>query len=32
MDANQLSYTYAYKLLDTGGAAALSVILLAVTC
>jgi multiple sugar transport system permease protein len=28
---NELSYTYAYSLLDTGGAAALSVILLAVT-
>ena len=28
---NELSYTYAYSQLDTGGAAALSVILLAVT-
>jgi multiple sugar transport system permease protein len=28
---NELSYTYAYRLLDTGGAAALSVILLAAT-
>jgi multiple sugar transport system permease protein len=28
---NELSYTYAYSLLDTGGAAALSVVLLAVT-
>jgi multiple sugar transport system permease protein len=28
---NELSYTYAYRLLDTGGAAALSVILLVVT-